>query len=188
MYFYLCVYAIEINFLLKNILSTFGMDFNELLNEVKNSTDHEAIYDILIKKYPIEILDYYFYTIHNFIVDNTENKSLKEKRADYKFCQDVIKRDVNCIVTGRSILVCEVAHIFKYADSNIHEKYDVNNGMLLCRDLHALYDNGHIMIDKNIVAFDDVVMNDNSLADYHKYNNIQINLPKECNKYINKCK
>jgi len=52
-----------------------------------------------------------------------------------------------CAVTGEKTLpVLEAAHIKPYSLGGPHE---INNGILLRRDYHALFDRGYITIDKN---------------------------------------
>jgi putative restriction endonuclease len=53
-----------------------------------------------------------------------------------------------CAVTGeRTLPVLDAAHIKPYADSGPH---DVGNGLLLRKDLHALFDAGYLTVDMSL--------------------------------------
>lgn len=53
-----------------------------------------------------------------------------------------------CAITGEKTLpVLEAAHIKPYSQNGPHE---INNGLLLRKDFHALFDRGYITIDKNL--------------------------------------
>jgi putative restriction endonuclease len=53
-----------------------------------------------------------------------------------------------CAITGEKTLpVLEAAHIKPYSLEGPHE---INNGLLLRRDFHTLYDRGYITVDKNL--------------------------------------
>ena len=53
-----------------------------------------------------------------------------------------------CAVTGEKTLpVLEAAHIKPYSQEGPHS---INNGLLLRKDLHALFDRGYITIDENL--------------------------------------
>lgn len=41
------------------------------------------------------------------------------------------------------------SHIKRYADSDIHEKYDINNGLLLCANADALFDKYMVTVSEN---------------------------------------
>lgn len=53
-----------------------------------------------------------------------------------------------CAITGEKTLpVLEAAHIKPYSMEGPHE---INNGLLLRRDFHTLFDRGYITVDKNL--------------------------------------
>jgi predicted restriction endonuclease len=50
-----------------------------------------------------------------------------------------------CAFTGRSVdMALDAAHLYQYAD---HQRHDLNAGILLRKDLHALFDGGFIAIE-----------------------------------------
>lgn len=60
------------------------------------------------------------------------------------------------------------SHIKRYADSDIHEKYDINNGLLLCANADALFDKYMVTVseDKELLfscLLDEELKNDLSL-------------------------
>lgn len=55
-----------------------------------------------------------------------------------------------CTITGEKTLpVLEAAHIKPYSLEGPHE---INNGLLLRRDFHTLFDRGYITVDKNLTV------------------------------------
>jgi putative restriction endonuclease len=64
------------------------------------------------------------------------------------FITDAYQR--RCAITGEKTLpVLEAAHIKPYSLDGPHA---INNGLLLRRDLHTLFDKGYITIDKNLTV------------------------------------
>ena len=55
-----------------------------------------------------------------------------------------------CAITGEKTLpVLEAAHIKPYSNDGPHE---IQNGLLLRRDFHTLFDRGYLTIDKNLTV------------------------------------
>jgi hypothetical protein len=54
-----------------------------------------------------------------------------------EFRDQIIKRDTVCVVTGFNAQECEAAHIVPY---NKCRSYGINNGILLSRNVHKLFD------------------------------------------------
>ena len=71
------------------------------------------------------LLSYLFYTLKNFDPSIIETTEEKVKRKDKQF-RDKVKSFYNnkCIISGRSEIVCEVAHIKPFSESDPEEKYD----------------------------------------------------------------
>ncbi len=115
----------------------------------------------------------------------TEEKKI---RNDDTFKEEVINKYKRCIITNKPIYVCEVAHIFPFANCDENEKYDKDNGILLCRELHKLFDDNLMIIDYNTLklTFNEKILNDDSLVDYHKYNNTTLKI--DISKYFLKKK
>lgn len=167
------------------------LDIEEIIKYINNYDEIKDKYEELImKNYNKEDLDYIFYLYFKY--DNNENEidnikiEDKIKRQDSEFKNKVINNYKTCIITGRSKSVCEVAHILPFSESNNEQKYDEYNGILLCRDLHCLFDKKLISIDykdfKLILSKD--ILEDNTLEIYHEYNNKILNIKEETRKYL----
>jgi predicted restriction endonuclease len=159
-----------------------------ILNINKNNFNEidDKYIELLIKKYNEEELNYMFYLYFNYEVDKIKLEE-KIKRYDKDFKNKVIDYYKTCIVTGRSKSVCEVAHILPFSKSNNFQKYDEYNGILLCRDLHILFDNKLISINPTDfrLVLSPEIFHDDTLKIYHKYYNNILNIREESRKYFN---
>jgi hypothetical protein len=129
-------------------------------------------FDKLIDIYDIELLNYVFYNEKKYIHNKTFETNY---RKDYKFKKEVIERYKSCIVTGKSIKICEVAHIVPFNKClNEISKYDPDNGLLLCNELHKLFDTEtndfKINPDTQCIEFIKDIMEDEGFQDYHQFN------------------
>lgn len=79
------------------------------------------------------------YTHNNYLVRNP--KLQNEYRTRIK------NRYTKCIISDMFDDICEAAHIIPFTDSNDKECFDINNGILLNRILHKLFDNFDISIN-----------------------------------------
>ena len=114
----------------------------------ENINELEELYYKLKKTTSKRLLSYLFYTLKNFDPSIIETTEEKVKRKDKQF-RDKVKSFYNnkCVISGRSEIVCEVAHIKPFSESDPEEKYDPNNGILLSADLHKLFDTKLFTID-----------------------------------------
>lgn len=171
------------------------MNYNDILEYIDANSDKpiDVLYNELKKNNNINLINFAFYDLFNYehleeYIDPNETYEEKIKRKDKKFKENVKSYYKTCIITHRSECVCEVAHIFPFSESEIEEKYNEYNGILLCRDLHKLFDDKLIKIDpedyKLIIS--EVLLNDNTLIDYHKYHNKILNIRNESKKYFEK--
>jgi hypothetical protein len=167
-------------------------------NEVKKLPDvnestcslYKYKYDELLQKYDREYLNYVFYNEKKYIYEETNDK---ETRKDAKFRKEVRKRYKSCIVTGKSVRICEVAHIVPF-NKCLDEisKYDPDNGLLLCRELHNLFDTESndfkIDPDTQCIEFAKEILQDDGFRDYHQYNGnpLKIKLDHNTVKYLKK--
>lgn len=63
--------------------------------------------------------------------------------------------------------------------------YDINNGLLLSRALHTLFDRYLLSVNSNSeVVLSKKILSKKSYKNYHKYNNLKIKLNEETLKYI----
>ena len=134
-------------------------------------------------------INFWFKIFHDYVYVKKLKIQEKEKRDDTSFRKQVKERYNNCcMITHKIPEVCEVAHIYPHCDSNIDDKYDIDNGFYLCKELHSLFDNPmfHMKInpETHLIEFTDYIMNNNSMSEYHKYNNKKITLTQNNIKYL----
>lgn len=97
------------------------------------------------------------YPVQSAIKENTsENRYGKEQLIKPRIGQGAFKVLITdayhrrCAITGEKTLpVLEAAHIKPYSLEGPHE---VNNGLLLRRDFHTLFDRGYITVDKTLTV------------------------------------
>jgi hypothetical protein len=114
------------------------------------------------------------------VYDITIDEPLEEKNkrmGQREFRAELIKRYKNCIVTGKPVKLCEACHIVPHNET---QNYDVDNGLLLCRELHKLFDDTEqdfkINPNNQRIEFSDSFMNDEGYKDYHKYQGTELKL------------
>lgn len=71
----------------------------------------------------------------------------RSKTGQSKFRKKLINRYKKCIVTDYPADVCDAAHIIPYSKSIDAIKYDINNGLLLRKCVHKLFDEHKITIN-----------------------------------------
>jgi predicted restriction endonuclease len=166
---------------------------DEIKNEIMAISGNNKLcrlYEELVdKKYSINNLNLWFNYYHNFVYEKNIKIEEREKRSDSTFRNDVKNKYLNkCMITGKPIKVCEVAHIFPHSAANIDDKYNVDNGFLLCRELHLLFDHKDfdfkINPDTCCIELSNEIMNDETMDAYHKYNGKNIKLNKNNIKYL----
>lgn len=172
----------------------------DIINKIKSVDDNDKynlykLYEEYSNNYDKNYLDYLFYTLKKYEF-NEENNIKKDnniieekiKRLDYNFKKSVKSFYKTCIITNRSQYVCEVAHIYPFVDSELEDKYNPNNGILLCRDLHKLFDDKLIKINPNNyqLILSQEILDDKTLKIYHQYHNKILNIKKESKYYFDK--
>lgn len=108
-----------------------------------------------------ELEEHYFAEDIELAFFLTENKEfsqqdliLKEQRVSQNtFRKRIIERDKKCIVSGANKSICEACHIIPYCDSDDAHIYDINNGLLLNRNIHKLFDEHLVTIDPDTCEF-----------------------------------
>ena len=166
----------------------------DIKNKIKSIDKNNIIeltnlYNELIKQNDKDYLDYLFYSLKKYeYINPNETYEDKIKRKDKKFKESVTKYYKSCIITGRSLFVCEVAHIYPFADSELEDKYNPFNGIVLCRDMHKLFDDKLIKIDPIDfkLTLSQEILSDDSLEIYHKYNNMILDIKPESRHYFEK--
>jgi len=155
---------------------------NDLSNTIKISRsfyNDYAQYDCNISEIFKEVVNFYIYLYNVKLVEDSEI------RLDQKtFREKIIKRDKYCIISGMDEELCEAAHIIP---RSINENYDIDNGILLRRDLHATFDLNYWSIDpetNKIIIRKDMVNNNRKMGNIINGNIVNINLTEDMKKYL----
>lgn len=148
-----------------------------IIHDIK-TLNHEDIIK-LYDKCDIELAKY----IINQELDKNGNKIIRSHEKELR--KKVINRDKTCIISGHDENSCEVAHIKPFCDSNINEKYDINNCILLDAGLHKLFDKYLWTINpetKKIIISNKIKNNKALINDFV---NLKINLSEKQLQYFN---
>ena len=157
------------------------MIFNEIDNIILtyDNLSMIEIYDNLSKLniYDKIIIDFYMYDRYKYIHNN---QILVEKRdGQEEFRQKLINRYRCCIISDAPPITCEAAHIIPYANLTI-DKYNIDNGLLLRKDLHKLFDNKQLIIDPITLK----ISINPTIEYYTEFNDKIININKNSIKYL----
>ena len=71
-------------------------------------------------------------------------------RDDYTYKNMVKQRFNKCIICNPgecNIHCCNVAHIWDFKDCDENSKYNPDNGLLMCSNIHKLFDDGLIILE-----------------------------------------
>ena len=132
---------------------------------------------------------------------NNINGKMTIKRKDEKFKREVKERFKKCIICDDDddnnynccLECCEVAHIFDFSKcDNENDKYNSYNGLLMCANMHKLFDKDLIKLnykdnkDNKDGALSVFISIDTSMINYpiYKYNNKKIILCKQTLQYL----
>jgi hypothetical protein len=168
-------------------------DYINQHNINNNNLDLDKLYKLLIDEFINKIPNYLY--IINFIMydrfkyypynnSNLDILSLAiERRGQNEFRINIINRDKVCLISGLDADDCDACHIIPY---NECKNYNINNGILLNKTLHNMFDEYKFSINNNKVVLNNKILNKDNYSDYHKYHNKIINIPKECIDNLNK--
>jgi len=105
-------------------------------------------------------------------------------------------RDKSCLITKLNVLECDCAHIIpsyiceKYANKFM---YDKNNGLLLCKNLHNLFDKFIWTFDIYDINYDTqkhkyscriIIISNNKNLSINEYKNKYVDIPIECYPFL----
>ena len=150
------------------------IDIYNSINELQNKTYCE-MYDILSIQYSINKVKFVMYDLYEY---DYLTKEERQKRKDDKFRENVkIRYNNECIISGTD-MPCQVCHIVPFNKCSEKEKYDVNNGIILRDDIHTLFDSNEIKIDPDslTIKISDNIMNNNKRKEYHRFNDVQLDI------------
>lgn len=173
-------------------------DINSYVDKIIGNDDYsnlKLLFEELIEKFTSDIekieIEFIMYERFNYKYVNDENNldestEEKVKRKDNKFKEEVKKYYKNCIVTGTSQKICQVAHIKPFSESDPEEKYDPNNGLLLRSDIHDLFDKKLLTINPETfeLQLKNEVLSDEEFKDYLQYNGKILRIKLESKKYL----
>ena len=168
-------------------------NFDNIYNDMKD-LDNKSLkkyilnYDLEKNKTTLETLLFIAYDLHKFELSNDKLEEKIKRQHQNKYRNDLIKRYKSCIVTGKHASICEASHIIPFMECTNEQKYDINNGLLLCSELHKLFDINKVTFDttgKFIISNEIMLSNGNDFNEYKKYNGIHIKLNDETKKYLN---
>ena len=152
-----------------NILSMTDIITDLLVNH--NIGDIEQIFDI---EFDVEL-------------DIEDIKKPKNDRQDTKFRESVRNLyDNKCMITDMDIVICDVAHILEYSKcKTVNEKYDMYNGLLFSKNMHALFDKYYFSIEPETSK---IKINKNIKGIYNvgliEYENKILTISDETKKYL----
>jgi hypothetical protein len=153
------------------------------INTHENIT-HDELYKLLQQLYSIDTINFVMYDLFKYVHQKTEEKIIRSDQ--HTFRKDLITRYGKCIITGSDPMVCDACHIIPFSECMDIHNYDQNNGLLLRKDIHPLFDKKILKInpDTLIIELSDDILNNRGMAEYHKYNGKQIEINNESIKFL----
>jgi hypothetical protein len=164
------------------------MTMNDINNEIefnKNLNKYD-LYNKLIEQFSKKKVDFVMYDLFQYIHAEKEEKT---KRSDQQsFREDLIKKYNKCIITGIPAKVCEACHIVPFAICDDRDKYNADNGILLRRDIHTLFDDGSLKINPNtlLVEISKEIKNDPQMKIYSDMHGMKVNIDKNTLLFLKK--
>ena len=162
---------------------------DKIYNDMQHLITHDDIdkyitdYDYIMNNITLDVLLYVAYDLFKY-GEYQDKLMIKFKRLyQEKFRYNLIKKYESCIITGKDVDICEACHIIPHSECTYDKKYDINNGLLMCKELHTLFDKYKFSFDNNCnVIMSDEILNKNTYREYHKYNGLQLKFNKDtCN-------
>lgn len=165
------------------------MTTSNIYDIIKNSNNQEQTYIDLTAKYNKELVDLVY--LVDFDIDINRDICDKHEREIRTYQQKlrndaIIRYSGKCVISGETKQrLLEVAHIKPVSDcSNINEKKDINNTLLLWIDLHKYFDCYAFSINPKTYRIE-VNMNIEEYEWLHKYQNMKIDcIDDKMSKYI----
>jgi predicted restriction endonuclease len=128
----------------------------------------------------LETLLFVAYDLHKYEPDNKITEKKLKRQYQYRFRKELENRYKKCIISKKSVTVCEACHIIPFSESDHKQIYDVNNGLLMSADLHKLFDKYIISIDNDRkLVFAKNLLKDSAYKEFRRYDDVVIDLNKE---------
>jgi len=184
---------------IKKLVNNKYNDINNINNTksyIDISSEMECfIYDLL-EKYDKDKVMYFIKELFDIEFKYEDSLKLQVCRNDDEFKKSVTDRYKTCIICDTNDChksSYQVAHILDFSKCETElEKYDINNGLLMCSNMHKYFDDSLLKIILDSV-YDDIYLFKicfcESMSDYmfyKKYNGKQIKFTKENIMYIEK--
>ena len=140
-------------------------EFEEIINSSKTETNIKKEYKFFDKKK--------INSLEHTPIEKREQKS-KDRKGQYLFRKELLKLyKGSCAISGTNIIeIIEAAHIMAYINT---ESNNIQNGILLRRDIHRLFDLDLIAIDTDYNILVSSKLKD---TPFYKYQGQKILLPK----------
>jgi hypothetical protein len=146
-----------------------------ILNIDKNEIVY--IYTKLCTEYEPKIVKFIFYELYDYEIDEKKYKKQLIRIHQDKFREDLIQLYKKCVMSNVSHF--QACHIIPFPKSNIENKYNKYNGILLKADLHELFDDYIFSINPETytVQFNNVFFKDEpNKQEYQRFDNKILNL------------
>jgi hypothetical protein len=123
------------------------------------------------------------------MIDNdvTDECTVRPDQKTYR--SRLVDRYNTCVITDINESRCEACHIFPFSESDNIQKYDIDNGLLLRRDLHPLFDKYQLSINPQTQCVEikpNVIEYDIEQFNGKKINNLSKNTLKYLNQHYDK--
>lgn len=101
-------------------------------------------------KTDLEIQDYKENILLQFYLEGYSNSNSR-RPLQHIFRKEVLDRDKKCLICCTdNYAILEACHIKPHTVSEHNEKYDLNNGVALCRNHHKLFDIVYFGFNSNL--------------------------------------
>lgn len=95
-----------------------------------------------VDKTNLEIQNYKENILTQFYIEGDTTQGYR-RPLQHIFRKEILDRDKKCLVCcADNYMILEACHIKPYSVCENDEKYDLNNGIVLCRNHHKLFDSG----------------------------------------------
>ena len=162
-------------------LQQLSLDIDNLLI----SNNYTDVYLQLIQKYKPIYVSMLFYDKYGYVYEETD-LSVDRSNNQTKFRNDIIKRYKKCIISGNHPDICQASHIIPYSNSDLLNKYDIDNGLLLSSELHTLFDRKDLIINPEtlIVKINEKYLTNNNILNIYNGKKINVELNSKTIEYL----
>mgnify|MGYP006076571515 FL=1 len=120
---------------------------SKIFTKIKKANIIKKAYKNYLFKKKINNIITYKNKIKSQAIHQQNNYSVRNSYLQKEYRKEIIKRYKKCIISGMFEDVCEAAHIKPFCEADKETCFDINNGILLNRVLHKLFDSYDISIN-----------------------------------------